>query len=59
MFKSLKNGSVLFCVPFSCLNLLALVFLRTFAEAMKMQRRLRRGILLGVFAAKPLAGVRT
>ena len=59
MFKSLKNGSVLFCVPFSCLNLLALVFLRTFAEAMKMQRRLRWGILLGVFAAEPLAGVRT
>ena len=32
MFKSLKNGSVLFCVPFLCLNLLASVFLRTFAD---------------------------
>ena len=41
MFKSLKNGSVLFCVPFLCLNLLASVFLRNFADAMKMQRGLR------------------
>ena len=59
MFKSLKNRSVLFCVPFLCLNLLASVFLRTFADAMKMQRRLLWGILLGVFAAEPLARVRT
>jgi hypothetical protein len=39
--KMLENGSVLFCVPFWRLNLQASFFLRTFAVAMKMQRRLR------------------